>query len=396
MKIGIITFHFPYNCGAVLQCLALQTVLKKSGHDACVINYRPAYHQNRYVPLINPFIIAFNRFEDVDGKRSFLRRLASAVKGFLITIKGWKNYPKRKIQHEKFQAFEKKVLHLTPVYRTEKQLQKKVINCGLYISGSDQLWNAHITNKKFDPAYFLRFGPKEAGRITYAVGANFSEHPAPFEVLPELLNGLNAVALRELKCLDDIKKCAPNMPIYHTIDPTLLLQAKVYDDFICERTLETEQFIFTYTMPDESIHKVYNAAKLLSEKLGMKVIDANGNPSKLNATIKDHRICGPDEFLWYMKHAAYVITNSFHGTAFSVIMEKDFVVIPHSKTGNRVTELLQQLDLGDRCVASGVKAAEQILKPVYFDRPRKLLGELRSQSLNYLFDSIRQYGNEEI
>ena len=77
-------------------------------------------------------------------------------------------------------------------------------------------------------------------------------------------------------------------------------------------------------------------------------------------------------------------------------MEKDFVVIPHSKTGNRVTELLQQLDLGDRCVASGVKAAEQILKPVYFDRPRKLLGELRSQSLNYLFDSIRQYGNEEI
>ena len=96
------------------------------------------------------------------------------------------------------------------------------------------------------------------------------------------------------------------MPIYHTIDPTLLLQAKVYDDFICERTLETEQFIFTYTMPDESIHKVYNAAKLLSEKLGMKVIDANGNPSKLNAKIKDHRICGPDEFLWYMKHAAYV------------------------------------------------------------------------------------------
>lgn len=396
MKIGIITFHFPYNCGAVLQCLALQTVLKKNGHDVCVINYRPAYHQNRYVPLINPLIVAKSRFENVPPGTPMWRRLASAFKGFLSILHTWKDYPRRRIQHARFQCFEQKELNLTPVYRTQKQLLKDVVPCGLYISGSDQLWNVHITDGHFEEPYFLKFGPKEAGRITYAIGADFSEHPNPLKVLPELIKDLDAIALRELKCRDDLLKCRPGIQVHHTIDPTFLLEAKAYDQFICQQPLESEPFIFTYTMPDASKHKVYNAAKLLSEKLGMKVIDANGNPSKLNATIKDHRICGPDEFLWYMKHAAYVITNSFHGTAFSVIMEKDFVVIPHSKTGNRVTELLQQLDLGDRCVASGAKAAEQILKPVYFDRPRKLLGELRSQSLNYLFDSIRQYGNEEI
>lgn len=395
MKIGTITFHFPCNCGAVLQCIALQTVLKQEGHDVSVINYRPPYHQNRYVPLINPFIVAKTRFEGHPAGTSLLYRTASAAKGFLTILKGWKNYPHRKIQYDKFQRFEKRAINLTPVYRSLKELNQKAPAFGMYISGSDQLWNAHITNKKFDEAYFLRFGPKEAGRITYAIGANFAEHPCHMKVLPELLQDLDAIALRELKCKDDLHTCAPDTPIHRTIDPTLLLDAKAYDQFMPEEPLETEPFIFTYTMPDVSRNKVYNACKLLSQKTGLKVIDGSGTANRIIAG-RDCRVCGPDDFLWYIRHARYVLTNSFHGTAFSVIMEKQFAVVPHSTTGNRVTELLEQVGLSHRLAVTGMEAAKKIHEPMEYDRPRQLIRQLRADSLAYLRDSIERYGDPSV
>lgn len=309
-----------------------------------VLNYRPPYHQNRYVPLMNPFIVAKTRFEGHPAGTSFFYRSASAVKGFVQIIRSWKSYSRRKYQYNKFQNFEKKALCLTPVYKNLKQLNQNTRDFGMYISGSDQLWNAHITNKKLDEAYFLKFGPKETGRITYAIGANFADHPNPMGVLPGLIEDLDAIALRELKCRDDLHTCNPNIPIVRTIDPTLLLDAADYDPFMPEEPLETNPYIFAYTMPDESRYKVYNACKILSERTGLKVIDGSGTANKIVGN-RDCRVCGPDEFLWYIKHARYVLTNSFHGTAFSVIMEKQFFVVPHSKTGNRVTELLEQVGL---------------------------------------------------
>lgn len=395
MKIGTITFHFPCNCGAVLQCIALQTALEREGHDVSVINYRPPYHQNRYVPLINPFIVAKTRFEGHPEGTSLLYKTASAAKGFLQIMRGWKNYPHRKIQYDKFQRFEKKALRLTPVYKSLKQLDRKAPAFGMYISGSDQLWNAHITNKKFDEAYFLKFGPENAGRITYAIGANFAEHPDPMGVLPGLIGDLDAIALRELKCKDDLHTCNPDIPIFHTIDPTLLLDAADYDRFMPDEPLETEPYIFTYTMPDESRHKVYNACKLLSEKTGLKVIDGSGTANRIVGN-RDCRVCGPDDFLWYIKHARYVVTNSFHGTAFSVIMEKQFFVVPHSKTGNRVTELLSQVGLSKRHAPSGVLAAQRIDNPIEYDETRKLVRQLRANSLGYLRESIEKYGNPDV
>lgn len=392
MKIGTITFHFPCNCGAMLQCLALQTALKREGHDTYVINYRPTYHQNRYIPLINPFVVAKTRFQGHPAGTSFLYKSASAAKGFVQILRSWKNYSNRKFQYDKFKRFENKAFRLTPVCKNLKQLERHTRDFGMFISGSDQLWNAHITNKKFDEAYFLKFGPKEAGRITYAMGANFTEHPDPMGVLPGLISDLDAIALRELKCKDDLHTCNPNIPIFHTVDPTLLLDAADYDPFMPEEPLETEPYIFIYTMPDESRHKIYNACKLLSEKTGLKVIDGSGTANKM-VGIRDCRICSPDDFLWYIKHARYVLTNSFHGTAFSVIMEKQFFVVPHSTTGNRVTELLDQVGLSKRYAPSGVLAAQRIDNPIEYDETRKLIRKLRASSLQYLRDSIEKYGD---
>ena len=89
MKIGIITFHFPYNCGATLQCTALQTKLQQMGHQVSVINYRPWYHQNRYVALKNPVYYAGKMMKKQGEDDPLFKRLYRGADGFLrVCIRG--------------------------------------------------------------------------------------------------------------------------------------------------------------------------------------------------------------------------------------------------------------------------------------------------------------------
>ena len=395
MKIGIITFHFPYNCGAVLQCVALQKKMQQLGHDVKVVNYRPCYHQNRYTPFKNPIYYAgkcMQRKYEVDP---IIKRLARGVLGALRTVYSWRFYKKIKISESKFENFIKTYLNETKVIRTNKELEKKYPNCGLFISGSDQLWNAGLTEGKIDPAYLLDFVSNGAGRISYAVGADFTRLLQDKVEVKEALLQFDSISLREKACYDTIHEmCGDRVPMHVDIDPTFLLNEEEYEEFCCEQELEEEPYILTYVMPNISQMKVYNAAKILSEKTGYKVIDVNGSPSRGNTKIKDYRVCGPAEFLWYVKHAEYVLTNSFHGTAFSVTFHKQFMAIPHSDTGYRVTELLDRLSLSERYVSDGESAVATIDKTIEFELADQLLGELREESVGYLKQCVEKYGKD--
>ena len=393
MKIGIITFHFPYNCGAMLQCAALQTALEKKGHEVEVIDYRPWYHQNRYTPRKNPMVFAKSCYAGKEGNA--FRKFLSGCRGYGRIVLSWKDAGKKKDQDSRFKNFRVKHLHTGKVYRNIEALKKNPPKCDLYVSGSDQLWNAHITNGELEEAYFMTFGGPEIGRITYSVGADFSEcKPGYEEELKKLLAGIDSIALRESKWLPVIEQCAPDKPTAVTVDPTFLLQKDEYDAMITDKELETEPFIFTYTMPNDTQAKINNAAKIFGEKIGMKVIDASGDPKKWNLKVEDHRLCGPDEFLWYMKHASYVFTNSFHGTAFSVIMEKQFYVIPHSQTGNRAVELLEKVGLQSRIATSGNEAANRMTNPIDYEPVRRNKAALREESMSYLLNCIEKYGKK--
>lgn len=385
MKIGIITFHFPYNCGATLQCLALQTKLEQLGNQVSVINYRPWYHQNRYVPLKNPVYYGGKMMKKKSENDPIYKRLYRGADGFARVVWSWRNYGKIAPREKKFRAFIQKNLHETKVYRTMDQLRNDPPALDMYVCGSDQLWNAKLTEGVFDPAYFLDFGGKEVKRISYAMGANFDGVDGVEEQLKTLLSPFDAVSLREEKCLPQVQQALPGgVPTRVDLDPTFLLEEKDYLPLMPDKTLESEPFILTYAMPNESQHKVYNAARIFGEKMGMKVIDVCGNPTQVNQKVADNRICGPDEFLWYMKHASYVLTNSFHGTAFSVIFRKQFAVVPHTVTGNRVSELLEKLGLGDRWTKTGDQAAKLIEKPVDYSVCEENLAALRQQAVDYL------------
>ncbi len=390
MKVGIITYHFPYNCGATLQCLALQTKLRKLGHEVCVINYRPWYHQNRYTPHRNCFAAMCDTYRN-SQKKDALRKLKEALlegKKIIDFNRDKARTSKFAISDEKFASFVKRHLNETRVYRSVKDLRRNPPDCDVIFSGSDQLWNTALTNGLFDEAYFVTFAAPGTKRATYAVGANFADDAANITQLKKLVADLDAISLRETKYMRTVSRAKSDKTVLHQdLDPTLLLQQEDYAQFEADESCIAckKPYILTYSMGDVSQGKVYSAARQLGQKLGMDVIDITGNPSRAEVIMGVNSVkAGPDEFLAYIRNASYVIANSFHGTAFSVIYHKQFMIIPHSTTGNRVTDLLERIGLGDRWTDVTKHCIEYIETPIDYSSVDARLSELRAESESYI------------
>lgn len=388
MKIGTITYHFPYNSGAMLQCVALQTVIEKLGHEVCVINYRPWYHQNRYTPHKNLACVVKSARAEAKEKRLPLCRRWYTVGRTLGKAIAFNAVRSKYVipSEEKFSAFVKRHIHETRVFRTVKELEQSGLELDAIFSGSDQLWNTQMTEGNFDPAYFMTFAPAGCRCVTYAVGANFAEDVYTVEQLKKLAGHLDTISLREEKYMRVVRRAVPHVPLRQDLDPTLLLEAGEYAPFEApESCLLHREYILTYTMGDKSQGKVYALAKKLGEETGLPVIDITGNPSRGEAVFGVHSVkAGPDEFLTYVKNAAYVVTNSFHGTAFSVIYRKRFVVVPHTKTGNRVTDLLARVGLSDRWSGDPARCEEIIHCEPDFSATERLLPPLRNESVDFI------------
>ena len=388
-KAAIITFHFARNCGAMLQCYALQTVLERSGCEVSVIDYQPWYHVNRYAAFKNPFTFAARRKREAPAGKNPNTEM---IKGFIRVVLSWGKFMDKMPQDKAANHFMRQYLKLTECYRTVEQLQKKPPEADLYIAGSDQLWNLKLT-EGFDEAYFLRFGGDKPRRITYAVGANFNYTPSAgeadvHETLKEMTASIDAFSLREAKFREEVRSVAGDREVQISLDPTLLLDQGEYEAIEEKPAQVPEHFILTYMMPNDSAAQTIQAAKKLSAETGLPVIDVNAYPLAINHEIPDQRVCTANEFLWYMHHADYVLTNSFHGTVFSVIYRKRFAVIPHTETGVRVTEMLAKFGLSDRVADGADSAAAIVRKETEAGKTQEALAEYRKTSLGYLSEQI--------
>ena len=379
--IGVITFHFVYNCGALLQTFALQTYLKRVGYDVGIINYVPWYHFNKYSPCVNLIYIGLKEAKLYKG---VIRKIYHFIKGFLCDAANWQNRYKDKIvQHKKFMYFRKKYFNETKVYRNLKSLQKRPPIADIYIAGSDQIWNKRITDRKFDPAYFLKFGNGEVVKVSYAAGMKMDEFDEEADYLKQILNDFACISLREKEYFSKVNDILPQIKVRMDLDPTLLLDRKVYDAIATE-VEDKEPYIVTYTMPSYSQRKTYQYANKLSEKTGLKILDICGDPQYLNKTIPDSKVVDPSEFLGYIKKADFVLTNSYHGTIFSIIYNKRFIAFPASETGNRLVDLLEELGLDNRLCYSTNIPVEEYTDRINYDLVEIKLDEYKKKSQDYL------------
>ena len=369
MKIKTITCHDVYNYGASLQAYALQQYLSSLGHDVEIIDYKPDYMRVHY-----------NFWYVPDNSRYYCKAMKSGLFRFFLCCyfapARFATYG-RKL---KFDIFTRKYLHLTKRYLSYQDLIDCPPEADVYIAGSDQIWNCKLPNGK-DPAYFLQFGDKGIKRISYAASFAIPEIPDENKLqMHDWLKLFNAISVREktgVKILDSL-----SVKGIEVLDPVFLLTHDTWKTFCnCRTGEEKKKYILVYDLflNDDRLVK---EAKRLSSKYNLEIISVDAS-RKCPFADKNISNAGPEEFVKLIANAEYVVTNSFHATAFSIIFNRRFSVYYKYSNISRISDILSTL---------GIEKQLNPDVPEYvfnWDKINCVLRGIRENSYNFILSNIR-------
>lgn len=356
MKCGILTFHRAQNYGAILQAYALQTTLEKLGAESEVIDYRCQFIENYYKPI---------SFENIPSARKiasiFLRngRIKDNRSGFDTFINN----------HLKTSE---------TIYKSKDQLKESVDKYDMFFTGSDQVWS-YIT-AGFDRAYFLDFVNAPKKKSSYA--ASFGVEKIPDEYKAEYINlisDFSHISVREEQGAHIINELL-NIKPQVVLDPTLLLNRDDWSQ-ISSSNKEKEEYLLVYLMAETK--GILTLAKQLAKKKNLKIIYLNDRIFKRRG-MQNRSRTSVNDWISLFLNASCVVTNSFHGLAFSINFEKEFYVqyLPApAKVNSRLENALNIFRLRERLVESSVAFSE---KEVDYTVIREILNVERTKSIKYL------------
>lgn len=334
MKIKTITCHDVYNYGAALQAYALQQYLLSKGHDVEIIDYKPDYLSLQYKFWYVP-----------KNSRYYGRAMKSNLFRFFLCCyfapKRYATYRRKR----KFDSFKKNNLRCTKRYKNYQQLVDCPPKADAYIAGSDQIWNCNLPNGK-DPSFFLQFGSDEICRISYAASFSIPEVLDEYKKqIQEWLNSFCAISVRERTGVGILSKL--EVDGIEVVDPVFLLSRDDWNVFSETNRIVEEKYILVYDLYLSDDKLRVEAERLSNEyKLLIVSVDAYYKCPYAQKNISD---AGPKEFVNLIKNAEYVITNSFHALAFSVIFNKPFCVYYKYSNISRMADFLQNIEM-DHCL----------------------------------------------
>lgn len=368
MKIKTITCHEVYNVGASLQAYALSCYLRMLGHDVEIIDYKPDYlAKYKLLGVGNP------KYDKI-----FLRELYQLAKlpGRLIY-----KYGRRK---KEFDRFTKKYLLLTQrKYRTNEELKEYPPEADIYLAGSDQIWNTAFNNGK-DPAFYLDFAPDTSIKASYA--ASFATEDILENWKPKVtkwLKHLDFISVREASGVEIIKRLGVS-GVVQVLDPVFLIEKDEWKQ-LEKKINKIEPYVLVYDFDNNK--EINDFASDLAKKNGWKVYSFLKNKRCDRCFDKE----GPGAFLWLIHHAEYVISNSFHATAFSIIYRKPFVVFNRKEAINtRMRDLVMSLKL-DKCLIQNEKQFNE--KKIDYDVVYEKVNEEILKSKNYILKVCGQQEN---
>lgn len=375
-KIGIITFHFSKNYGSALQCYALYKLLSLQGYNAEVIDYCPSYHTMVYN--------TFNSFTVYLENRNGRSIPFTLVKAIVKNIKGIFDIEKRE-KNKRFNRFVQENIKLSNHYTHVKDIKDSYDS---YISGSDQIWNYKCVKDKefggcYDKAYFLAFANNKK-KISYAASAQHGEIRLDLDdKVLDLLMDYDYISTREDALTDTIKRLGINKAVT-VLDPTLILDRQYYEEVEAQLDLE-ENYILIYNLPGTNSELLKNIVKEMSIRTGLKIIDISPNPySELDSN--KVKKCGPAEFLAYIHKANYVLTDSFHAVAFSIIYNKQFNCVLRDGNDERIKNILSLSGLRDRLLLSSGNPVDSA--PINYDLVFENMRQAKEDSLEFLRHSL--------
>lgn len=351
MKIGIISFTNTLNYGASLQAYAMQELLRKNDNNVEIIKYTSDIIEAK----------------EKNIKKNNIKSLYKEI----IMGRGIRN------KSEKFETFENKRICFGMELNedTKKEVNN---NYDLFITGSDQVWNPQITN--YDWTYFLNFVNDKEKKISYAPSfgkGSFSDREK--EKAKNYLQEFKAVSVREVAGKKLIKKIS-NIDAEVVLDPTLLLNKVDWESRIKFKP-NIDHYILVYLPHNKK--KVFNFVKKLKRKTGLPIIYLSISP-RIQFGVKTIYDASPDEFLGWINNADYVVTGSFHGTAFSINLNKQFFYEPTGE-GSRIDNLVKITGTEERSIYNENVINERIDYAIIEER----LNKERKKSIKWIKKAIQ-------
>ena len=360
MRVAIVTLHRVYNYGSVLQAYATQKVFEKRGHDTKIIDY------------LTPQRTKWRLFwgKGAEGQSNVIYRIAK-IGSFIL-------------KEKTFGRFVRTRINLTKRYVTADDLQRDPPEADLYVTGSDQTWNSQY-NEGIDRGFFLDFLPDTARRIAFVSSFGKTElDKGEIEETKRLLRRYEKISVREdsaVKIITDMGLEAPT----HLIDPTLMLEKSEWLKISSPRLVK-EPYLVLMLLYNEDNHATEYARKI-ADKKGLKLVKISWEMKKPLRVDQLFTHRSPADFLSLFYYADFVVTNSFHGLAFSLNLEKQFIMVPRNEFNSRIESLLRLVSQSNRLVTSEENALDESEKEIDYKVIKERFSAERQRTYEFL-DSI--------
>lgn len=354
---GIITFHEVLNYGAILQNYALQKAIEAIEPNIKIetIDCKKDYFENKTK------LISIN---EKDKLKSLFISL------FLLSFKF--------IKKRRFKKFISNEINMSKKYSSFEEIGKY----DALIVGSDQVWNPEIT--KYDSNLFLDFvSGADTKKISYAASIGndkISDQEKKF--IKNNIGNLDQISVRESSAVDVFNELG-FYNITKVLDPTLLISKNEWLK-LDKGNFNLKKYVLVYSLEKNVL--LDKVANKVASRYDLEVIYMI--PSKKKDFFKFNSAYGPYEFISIIKNASFIVTNSFHGTAFSVVFEKEFLTVPHKTRGTRMKGLLYDLDLRSRIIENESDESLSNIDPIDYKVVTSRLETMKKESIDFLRNAI--------
>lgn len=370
MKIGILTLPFNNNYGGYLQCYALMTVLKREGHEVELI-----YRRHAKAPAFKKIVPTLKNIVKVLVGRKVVSIIPNEEKSFrsrgTTMMPFLDNYicPKSK-----------------PLYSSKEFVKYVSGRYDAVIVGSDQVWRPDYVSDIRD--YFF-YGINDENLIRLSYAASFGTENPQFTIdemkdCSKALSLFNAVSVREDSGIEVLKAfdCKLSSQAQVVLDPTLLLESEDYNAIIHDEDQPSKGKVFCYVLDTHS----------LTDSVVLDVCNILGKPKYSISDIQKTNAELPSIESWLsaIRDADFVITDSFHGTVFSILFNKPFLVLGNKNRGlARFSTLLSVFDLSSRMVTDPDDIKSIVSNDIVWQHVNEKISENKMRSMQYLIKGIK-------
>jgi len=385
MKVGIITILRVNNYGAELQAFALQKKLEKLGFDSEIIDY--LYYKNwnfKDTKSSTPFV-----------KQTFRQRIRyfALYRFSNLLLDKLLPYINKNValRLERFKKFHLTHTKISKTYKSFNELYSAHLDYDSYVVGSDQVWNPSASSS-IEP-YFLTFSPKSKNRLSYA--SSFGVADIDENLIPkyrDMLNNIDHISVREKQGVELVKTLT-NRDASLVLDPTFLLGKEDWQVVMKLYPNMPLKYVIIYQLTESPA--IVQLALSIAKKFKIKIFRICKRAIKVehNTGVINILDAGPSEFLSLIANATYVITNSFHGTVFSINFNTPFfsIVSASRKNNSRIESILSVLNLSERLILDNNPIEEiDFLKEIDFVTSNEILESERIASVNFLLYALNR------